>query len=186
MHAMSMRHLGIVLVLALVVLSGCVVGGDRVSIAKEMARAREQYVPAGLIAPHTLQAQEQYRSALIGFRGKVNGAGEGKANLQAYLDGSLEAITMQQQMNNAFNLLKQVNQEALNCAEGSPAGRAMTELRSAREKSSSVHESFALVQRDVALTNALGADYVTNAAQTTENIGISVTNTLEQIQQNCI
>jgi len=62
----------------------------------------------------------------------------------------------------------------------------MQQLRSAQLRSESVHASFALVQKDIPLTNALGAEYVTNAAATTENISISVTNTLEQIRQNCI
>lgn len=183
MHAQQILA---VFVLVSVFLSGCIVGGDRISTAKELASLREQSVPAGLLAPPTPEGRQQYRTALIGLRGKVNAVGEGKPTLQAYLDGSIEAIAMQEELNDAFARLKQVNQEALNCASGSPADQAMQQLQSAQEKSSSVYESFALVQRDVTLTNALGADYVTNAAQTTENISGSITNTLEQIRQNCI
>jgi hypothetical protein len=174
------------LILVSIFLSGCIVGGDRISTAKEMASLREQAVPAGLLAPTTSEGRQHYRDALIGLRSKVNGVGEGKPTLQAYLDGSLEAIAMQEELNDAFMRLKQVNQEALNCASGSPADQAMQQLQSAQEKSTAVHASFSLVQRDVTLTNALGADYVTNAAQTTENISSSIANTLEQIRQNCV
>lgn len=180
------RLFPILLALAVLLLSGCIVGNDRFAVANELASLREQYVPLGLIAPPTEQGRQDYRVNLIKLRPKVSGVGEGKATLLAYFDASLESITMQEEINGAFSLLQRVKAETLNCNAGTPADLAMQQLRSAQTRSESVHASFLLVQKDIALTNALGAEYVTNAASTTENISISVTNTLEQIRQNCV
>lgn len=180
------RVLAILVVIAIVTLSGCIIGGDKIGIANEMKQSREQVVTNGLLLPHTPEGKQAYRTTLIGFRSKINAIGEGKAALQAYLDGSLDLLEMQKKLEVALERIKQVNPDFVECNTGSPATQALEQFRAAKEKSQSAHDAFALVQEDIALTNALGADYVLTAIEATAATDASLTNTIDQIQQSCV
>ena len=180
------RLLLAVFLIGLVFLSGCIIGGDKLSVARDLAQLREQAIEPGLLVPHTSEGRQQYRSALIGFRSRVDGVGDGKAQLQAYLDGSIDVIAMQESLNSAYELVKNINPSLVDCSADSAAEQALEHFHAAKEKSESAHIAFVVVHNDVALTNALGADYVINADATTAATGIGLTTTIEQIQDSCI
>lgn len=178
---------GIFVCLFLLVFSlGCIFGSGAESLAEELSVMRGKFVMGGLLVPADEDGREAYRQALITYRTRVNALSGGeKEVLQAYLDGSLSLVDMVSYTDEAFSLLENVNPDFAECTPGSPTSKAIISMEDARESAQFAHAQFQTVQKNSTLTNALGADYVLNATQTTAAIASVHAERVNELKTAC-
>ena len=167
-------------------LSGCLFGGSGVTTAEQLSSVRDAYMGAGQLTPDTMNVREQYRGEILPFRSTINqvGGNDGAA-LKAYLNGSLSLVHMADATEEALTLLQNVNMDAPECGTNSPVSRAIGLLEDARTDAESAYDDFTVVQENVNIANALGADYILNAFETTAAVVLAHGERIKELKTAC-
>jgi hypothetical protein len=162
-------------ILALLLLSGCIFGGDATNTAQQLAGVRASYVQ-----------REAYRNELIPFRNTIRSisGSEGEA-LNHYLDGTLELLEMVNQTDGALSLLRNTNLNAPDCGTNSTIAKAIQQMEDAQQNAQQAAEDFASVQENVSMANALGADYLQNAEQTANVVNETHAQRVKELKMAC-
>ena len=162
---MKKAILGILLIFTL--MQGCLFGGDATNTAEQLAGVRSSFISNGLLVPSSVQTREQYRDDILPFRSAINSvSGKDGETLRAYLDGSLALLSAVEYTDEALRLLGNVKLDAPDCGTNSPVMKAVRAMENARKDAQHAHTQFVVVQDNPTIANALGADYVLNAVQT--------------------
>lgn len=152
----------------LLLLSGCLFGGDSTNTAQQLAGVRASYVPSGALVPLSLEQQDAYRNELLPFRNTIRSlTGSDRAALENYLDGTLSLLQLIQLTDEAIDLLSRINLNAPDCGTSSPLSKAISTLSNAEQRGRDAADYFSKVKENVNMSNALGVDYLQNAQQTT-------------------
>lgn len=169
-----------------VLFSGCLIGGNGATTAEQLAGVRDAYMNEGQLTPDSMNVREQYRNEILPFRSTINqvGGNDGAA-LKAYLNGSLSLLHMADSTENAMELLQNVNLDAPECGTNSPMSRAIGLLNDARADAESAYDDFTSVQENVSIANALGADYVLNAFETTSAVVLAHGERIKELKTAC-
>ena len=166
--------------------SGCLFGGNATNTAEQLSGVRDAYISAGLLVPVSSSVREQYRNEILPFRNTINSiGGNDSAALKAYLNGSLSLLEMANATDTALNLLKNVNMDAPDCGKNSPMGKAIVLLEQAQKSAESAHSDFVTVQGNSIMANALGADYILNAAQTSDAVAQTHSERIKELKTAC-
>jgi len=166
--------------------SGCIFGGDATNTAQQLAGVRDSYISEGLLAPTSLQTREQYRDEILPFRATINSVSgaEGEA-LKAYLNGSLSLLAMVQATDDALLLIQKINFDAPDCGNNSPLAKAIKLLDEAQTHAEKTYENFTSVQENSSMANELGAEYVLNAAETSQGVAQTHTERINELKSVC-
>ncbi len=151
----------------LLLFSGCLFGGDSTNTAHQLAGVRDAYVSNGLLAPSSSEQQDAYRNEILPFRNTINSiSGNDGTALKNYLDGSLALLSTIEKTDEALKLVENSNMDAPDCGTNSPMMKAIRAMEEAQTTAVIAAERFDNVQKNPSMANALGADYILNAAQT--------------------
>lgn len=173
------------LLCAILFLSGCI-SLDSKGMANQLHEARVTHVPTGLLTPETSAQRETYRNVLLGFRSSVrNIGGDDGAALNAYLDGSLSLLAMQDASQEGLILLENIDTSFIQCEKGTPAAEAILLFQDAKKYSQESYDYFTRVQKNPSIANALGADYIVNVVQTTAVLAEVHTERVDQLKSAC-
>lgn len=170
----------------LLLLNGCILGGNDTGLASEMRAAREAAVPNGLLVPSSPAAQNAYSATLFSFRDRVSSSPIGLSPLEHYLEGSRLAIVSVQTANEALSNLVSADQSLLACGPGQPGSVILQGFSDAQQAALDAKAHFEAVRENVEITNALGAEYVLQALQTLEGMSEAHQNLHDQVELTCI
>jgi hypothetical protein len=160
-------RIGIALITLILFFSGCLFGGDATNTAHQLAGVRDAYISNGLLAPSSSEQRDAYRNEILPFRNTINSiAGNDGAALKDYLDGSLALLSTIEKTDEALSFLENVNMDAPECGTNSPIMKAVRTMDEAQTNATTAAERFAVVQKNPSIANALGANYILNAAKT--------------------
>ncbi len=177
------------LLLALVVLfSGCVfLGTSGSDMAHGLSQLRAASIRDGLLVPSTPAEKAEYRAQLAPYKSKLASVNDSyKAGLQAYLGGTFALLAQDEYARAVSDAITQIDPSLPLCGVGTPSTRALENISLAKEEAQNAVSYFTVVEKDSALSNALGAEYIV-AVQKTLPQSIAAYDELEEkIEINCV
>ena len=169
-------------------LSGCVsLGVSGADVARELSQLRRASIREGMLVPSSPASAADYKAQLSTYKSKAANVNDAyKAGLQAYVNGSLALLAQDEYARATAEAIRQIDPSLPLCGNGTPSTRALENIAHAKEEAQNAQSYFSIVEKDSALSNALGADYI-DAVQKTLSPSIAAYDELkEKVETNCI